>query len=413
MTDAQKWQMLALTVLLGALVYLLAPVLTPFVVSALLAYLADPLVDRLERTRLSRTGAVLVVFTLMVLVLVGVVLLLVPMIEAQVRRFFESLPRYAEWFRLTALPWIEARTGLSLATFEPERLVETLREHWQQAGGVAATVLGGLSKSGLAILAWVANVALIPVLTFYFLRDWDRLVAQVDSLLPRPVQATVGRLARESDEVLGGFLRGQLSVMVALGTIYAVGLWMVGIDLALLIGLLAGLVSFVPYLGFIVGAGAAIIAALVQYGDLLHLLLVIGVFSVGQMLESFVLTPWLVGDRIGMHPVAVIFAIMAGGQLFGFLGVLLALPVAAVVMVLLRYAHERYTASGLYGASAPLAVATGIADPLRPDGGPLAEPRISAAAPPAAGAAPAADDAFVRRPADEAAAAADAPKTAP
>jgi predicted PurR-regulated permease PerM len=203
------------------------------------------------------------------------------------------------------------------------------------------------------VLAWVANLLLIPVLTFYFLRDWDWLVARVRALLPRPVEPTVSRLARESDEMLGGFLRGQLSVMVSLGAVYATGLWLAGIDLALLIGMLAGLVSFVPYLGFIVGAGVALVAALVQHGDWLHVLLVIGVFSVGQVLESFVLTPWLVGDRIGLHPVAVIFAVMAGGQLFGFLGVLLALPVAAVVMVLLRYAHQRYTASGLYGGAAP------------------------------------------------------------
>jgi len=326
----------------------------------------------------------------MALAVTGVLLLLVPMIEAQVRRLFESLPRYVEWFRGSALPWIESHTGLSLQTFEPERVVQALREHWQQAGGVAATVLGGLSKSGLAVLAWIANIALVPVLTFYFLRDWDRLVAHVQGLLPRPVEATAARLARESDEVLGGFLRGQLSVMVALGTIYATGLWMVGIDLALLIGLLAGLVSFVPYLGFIVGAGAAIIAALVQYGDLMHVLLVVGVFSVGQVLESFVLTPWLVGDRIGMHPVAVIFAIMAGGQLFGFVGVLLALPVAAVVMVLLRYAHQRYTASGLYGAQLAqgpaLAAAAAAEAPDTPV--PPADPaaRIATVAPPTAAA---------------------------
>ena len=353
MSDTQKWQLLALTVLLGVLLWLLAPVLTPFAVSALIGYLGDPLVDRLERRGLSRTSAVLVVFVLMVLVLVGALLLLVPMIEAQVRRLVESLPRYADWLRDTVLPWLEARIGVDLAEVEPQRLVDMLRTHWQQAGGVAAAVLGGISRSGLAVLAWLANLLLIPVLTFYFLRDWDWLVARVLALLPRPVEPTVSRLARESDEMLGGFLRGQLSVMVSLGAVYATGLWLAGIDLALLIGMLAGLVSFVPYLGFIVGAGVALVAALVQHGDWLHVLLVIGVFSVGQVLESFVLTPWLVGDRIGLHPVAVIFAVMAGGQLFGFLGVLLALPVAAVVMVLLRYAHQRYTASGLYGGAAP------------------------------------------------------------
>ena len=158
------------------------------------------------------------------------------------------------------------------------------------------------------------------------------------------------RLAAESDQVLGGFLRGQLSVMLVLGAIYALGLWLVGLDLGLLIGFIAGLVSFVPYLGAFVGLAAAVIATLVQHGDLTHLALVLGVFAVGQALESFVLTPWLVGDRIGLHPVAVIFAIMAGGQMFGFLGVLLALPVTAVAMVLVRYMHQRYTSSGLYGA---------------------------------------------------------------
>jgi predicted PurR-regulated permease PerM len=349
MSDMQKWQLLALTVLLGFLLWLLAPVLTPFAVSALLAYLGDPLVDRLERWRLSRTAAVCVVFSLMTLAIVGVVLLLIPMLERQISDFIEQLPRYLDWFRGTVLPWLEDKFGVR-AEFDPASLPEMIRNYWKQAGGVAATVLGGLSKSGLAVLGWVANVLLIPVVTFYLLRDWDVLVANVRSLLPRAVEPTVSRLASESDSVLGAFLRGQLSVMLALGTIYTLGLWAAGIDLALLIGMLAGLVSFVPYLGVFVGLAASIVAALVQHGDWLHLVLVVGVFAVGQTLEGFVLTPWLVGDRIGLHPVAVIFAIMAGGQLFGFLGVLLALPVAAVAMVVLRYLHQRYTASRLYGA---------------------------------------------------------------
>lgn len=349
MSDTQKWQLLALTVVLGFLLWLLAPVLTPFAVSALLAYLGDPMVDRLENWKLSRSLAVTVVFVLMSLAIVGVVLLLVPMLERQISYLVEQFPRYREWFQSTALPWIEARTGFDIVDFDPASLFDMLKDYWTQAGGVAATVLGGLSKSGLAVLGWIANVLLIPVVSFYLLRDWDILVARVRMLLPRPIEPTVSRLARESDHVLGGFLRGQLSVMLALGTIYALGLWMVGIDLALLIGLIAGLVSFIPYLGAIVGVGAALIAALVQYGDWTHVILVLVVFGVGQTIESFLLTPLLVGDRIGMHPVAVIFAIMAGGQLFGFFGVLLALPVAAVTMVVLRYAHERYTASRLYG----------------------------------------------------------------
>lgn len=349
MSDRHKWQLMALIVGLSFLLWLLGPVLTPFVIAALLAYLGDPLVDWLERLRLSRSGAVAIVFVLMTLVLVGVVLLLIPLLERQISAFIEQFPRYRDWFTGIALPWISQRTGFDVEGIELGSIYTMLQEHWQQAGGVAATLLGGISKSGLLILNFVLNLALIPVVAFYLLRDWDVMVEKIRMLIPRPIEPTVSRLARESDSVLGGFLRGQLSVMFALGMIYGIGLWMVGIDFALLIGTIAGLVSFIPYLGATVGVGIGLIAALVQYGDWTHVILVCVVFGVGQMLESMVLTPFLVGDRIGMHPVAVIFAVMAGGQLFGFVGVLVALPVAAVAMVLLRYLYEQYTASRLYG----------------------------------------------------------------
>ncbi len=334
---------------LSFLLWRLGPVLTPFVIAALLAYLGDPLVDWLERLRLSRSGAVAIVFVLMTLVLVGVVLLLIPLLERQISAFIEQFPRYRDWFTGIALPWISQRTGFDVEGIELGSIYTMLQEHWQQAGGVVATLLGGISKSGLLILNFVLNLALIPVVAFYLLRDWDVMVEKIRMLIPRPIEPTVSRLARESDSVLGGFLRGQLSVMFALGMIYGIGLWMAGIDFALLIGTIAGLVSFIPYLGATVGVGIGLIAALVQYGDWTHVILVCVVFGVGQMLESMVLTPFLVGDRIGMHPVAVIFAVMAGGQLFGFVGVLVALPVAAVAMVLLRYLYEQYTASRLYG----------------------------------------------------------------
>ncbi len=352
MSDTHKWQLAALIAAFGLLLWLLGPVLTPFVIAALLAYVGDPLVDRLERLRLSRSGAVAIVFALMTLALVGVVLLLIPMLERQISTMIEQFPRYRDWFTGTALPWISARVGVDIEGIELDNVFAMLKQHWQQAGGVAATLWGGISKSGLVILNWVVNLALIPVVAFYLLRDWDVMVEKIRLLIPRPIEPVAVRLARESDSVLAGFLRGQLSVMLALGTIYWLGLWMVGIELALLIGMIAGLVSFIPYLGAIVGIGIGLIAALVQFGDWTHVVLVCVVFGVGQMLESIALTPWLVGDRIGMHPVAVIFAVMAGGQVFGFIGVLVALPVAAVVMVLLRYLYERYTASRLYGAEA-------------------------------------------------------------
>ena len=198
-----------------------------------------------------------------------------------------------------------------------------------------------------------ANIALLPVITFFFLRDWDLMVARVASLIPRNHLDTVGRLARESSDVLGAFLRGQFLVMLILGVMYGLGLWAVGLDLGILIGLIAGLLTFVPYLGPASGIILGCIAALVQYGDWQHLAGVLIVFGVGQVIESYWLTPKLVGDRIGLHPVAVIFAVLAGGQLFGFLGMLLALPVAAVANVLLRYAEQRYTHSRLYAGEQP------------------------------------------------------------
>ncbi len=349
--NARFW--LIVVLVSAVLVYLLAPVLTPFVVSALLAYLADPLVDRLEhsrigRWRLGRTGGVVVVFLLLSLVIAALVLLLIPMLNTQISRLIAELPAIIAWFQNTALPWVTDRLGLDNPSLDGSELTAMLREHWQSAGGIAAGVLAGVSKSGMAVIGWLINLVLVPVVTFYLLRDWDVLVARVRAMLPRPIEPTVSKLANESDQVLGAFLRGQMLVMLALATIYSVGLWIVGLNLALLIGVVAGVISFVPYLGAIVGVGAAIIATLVQHGDLWHLVAVLIVFGIGQAAEGMVLQPLLLGDRIGLHPVAVIFAVMAGGQLFGFLGVLLALPVAAVLMVVLRHLYRRYQESQVY-----------------------------------------------------------------
>ena len=365
-TDPRRWQALALVLLLGVLVWLLAPILTPFVISALLGWLGDPMVDRLERSGRSRARSGGLVFGMITLVLLLAVLVLAPMLWDQVMHLADSLPHIAAWVNTAAVPWLEARLRIPIARYiDANYLFELLQSHWKEAGGIATYLLGHIGASGLALFAFIANVALVPVLTFYFLRDWDVMIAQIRDLLPRPYLPTVSRLARESDAVLGSFLRGQFSVMVSLGLIYAVGLWMVGLDLGPLIGFVAGMVSFVPYLGAFVGVTSAVLATLVQHGDAMHLALVLGVFAVGQTMEGFVLVPWLVGDRIGLHPVAVIFAIMAGGQLFGFLGVLLALPVAAVSMVLLRHAHEHYRRSGLYGGD-PEADPEAIAEEAAP-----------------------------------------------
>lgn len=348
MSDAQKWLVLAGLVAVCVLLYLLGPVLTPFLVAAGLAYLTDPWADRLEAKGLSRTSATVLVFSLVLTALVVVIVVLVPLLQQQIMVVISKVPEYIDWLQKQALPWLQQQLHIPALNLELETIKRAVMEHWQQVGGVAAGVLSSVTRSGLTLLAWIANVILIPLVTFYLLRDWDVLIAYIGNLIPRRCAPLVKRLAKECDQVLSGFLRGQLSVMAANGAVYATGLWLIGLDLALLIGVFSGLVSFVPYLGFIMGISFALIAALMQFQDVFHLLLVVLVYSIGQTLESFAFTPWLVGDRIGLHPVTVIFAVMAGGQLFGFVGVLLALPVAAVVGVLVRYAHERYLASSLY-----------------------------------------------------------------
>jgi len=348
-----RWQWLILLASVGVVLYLLAPVLMPFVAAALFAYLADPIVDRLERW-MGRGLAVCLVFLVVTLVVVVILLLLVPFTERQIGAFLGQLPVWLDWFQTRATPWLETQFGISPDVLDTQRILAALQAHWKEAGGIAAGVLAKVSKSGLAVVGWVLNLVMVPVVAFYLLRDWDVLVERIHALIPRSIEPVVARLARESDDVLGAFLRGQLSVMLVLGAFYGIGLWLVGVSVGPLIGMIAGLISFVPYLGAITGVVMGVIAALVQYQDWTHVLLVLGVFAIGQTLEGYVLVPKLVGDKIGLHPVAVIFAVLAGGELFGFLGVLLALPAASVVMVVLRYLYERYTASELYtSGSAP------------------------------------------------------------
>ena len=348
MSDSQRWIPVIAVVLLGWVLYNLAPVLTPFMVAALLSYLGDPLADQLEARGFPRTVAVVIVFIVMVVLGLTFLLILIPVLQHQVAILIGKVPQAVQWLQEFAVPYLAKLPGVDPSVLNVAALKQAVGEHWQQVGGALSQVFAKVTASGQAVITWAAYLMLIPVVTFYLLRDWDVLVRRLRELLPRNIEPTVVLLVNECDQVLAQFLRGQLLVMFSLAVIYSFGLWMVGIDLAFLIGMLAGLVSFVPYLGFIVGILLASFAAMMQFGDVAHLVYVVIVFAIGQAMEGMVLSPLLVGERIGLHPVAVIFAVMAGGQLFGFFGVLLALPVAAVVVVLLRHSHGRYLQSRFY-----------------------------------------------------------------
>jgi predicted PurR-regulated permease PerM len=352
MTDSTRLKILAGIVALFVLVYLLAPILSPFLVGMAIAYLGDPLVDRIEKC-VGRTGGVVIVFCLfMILILVGFLLLL-PMLLTEIAALIRSVPGFIEWLQTTTSPILVDRFGVDPFSFDMDLIAKQLSEDWQQIGDIVRRLLSQATASSFALLAFLTNLALIPVVSFYLMRDWDNIVSYIRGLVPRGSEQNVVELVSECDEVLSSFLRGQLLVMTLLGIIYSVGLMIVGLELALSIGMLAGLASIVPYLGFVVGIAAASIAAVVQYQEFVPLIYVAIVFGIGQMLEGMVLTPLLVGDRIGLHPVAVIFAILAGGQLFGFTGILLALPVAAVIMVFLRYYYRQYMASSYYQGKLP------------------------------------------------------------
>ncbi|MFF7708658.1 AI-2E family transporter [Pseudomonas sp. NPDC007930] len=349
MADMHRWFWLGIALLCCAFIYLLHPILTPFLVAMLLAYLGDPLVDRLEAWGLSRTLGVVVVFVVFTLVLVLGLVVLIPMLARQVVRVYELAPQMLDWLQQVALPWAQAKLGLAEGFWKFDKIKAAISEHMGQTTDIVGLVLQRATASSLALVGWLANLVLIPVVGFYLLRDWDVMMAKIRSLLPRQREKQIVGLAGECHEVLGAFVRGQLLVMLALGGIYACGLMLTGLELGLLVGVIAGLASIVPYMGFITGIGVAMVAGLFQFGlDWLHLGLIAGVFVIGQALEGMVLTPMLVGDRIGLHPVAVIFAVLAGGELFGFTGVLLALPVAAVIMVLIRHVHDLYKQSELY-----------------------------------------------------------------
>lgn len=345
--DLHKLWWLLLIVVTSALVYLLSPILTPFLLAAVIAYICNPLVTWLAQHKIPRTIGVIIVMLMFMGVMTALILIMVPLFEKEASRLIEKIPGYVDVIKNQFVPWFELQFGVSLQP-DMNLIKEAMSSHWQSAGGVAAKVLPSLTSGGMAIVEFFVNLLLVPVVLFYLLRDWNHIVKQIDTMIPRYWHQSINKMAHETDQVLAQFLRGQLSVIVIMSVCYIGGLWLVGLEFALPIGLIAGILVFVPYLGTIVGLTLATFAAFMQFQGWAGVIPVWIVFAIGQLLEGMLITPWLVGERIGLHPVVVIFALLAFGQLFGFFGILLALPVSAIMLVWLRHIQNQYLASNLY-----------------------------------------------------------------
>jgi predicted PurR-regulated permease PerM len=312
------------------LLYLLSPILTPFLLGTLLAYLANPLVMRMDK-HLPHLLSVLLVFFFLFSLLTLFVLILSPLIQKQIHALTEVIPQIVTWMEQSLIPWLKEVIDINT-------IKTTLYNVLPKSGWLVSSVL----KSGYAVIEWIINLVLIPIVTFYLLRDWYTILNNIKKLLAPSIKPTVIKLAKECDEVLSAFFRGQLLVMLALCVIYGLGLTLIGLKVGLILGVIGGLLSIVPFLGSLFVVITASITAYVQFGSWEPVLWVLAVYVLGQAIEGYVLTPYLIGQRIGLHPVAVIFAIMAGGTLFGFFGILLALPAAAVIVVLLRFFNQRF-----------------------------------------------------------------------
>ncbi len=329
------------------LLWLLSGVLLPFVAGAAIAYLLNPLVDRIERLGVNRLVAALFIIAIAVAIFVLIVLLVAPFLGSQLSSFIDNIPGYVA--KLQALlseqsrPWLQKLVGTG---FNPDKSIGDLVT---QGVGWLSTFIKSLWSGGRALISLFSLIVVTPVVAFYLLYDWHRMLASVDNAVPLNQRETVRRLARECDAAISGFVRGQTAVGLILGTFYAVALTITGLNFGLLIGLIAGLITFVPYVGsltgLILGLGVAVAQFWPHWGSVL---MVLGVFVVGQFAEGNILSPKLVGERVGLHPVWVIFALLAFGYLFGFVGLLVAVPLAATIGVLARFALERYRESSLY-----------------------------------------------------------------
>lgn len=347
-SDNKNWIFwITLLVIFASLVYVLRSVLLPFVVGIIIGYLLDPLATRLEKLKINRTLATCLVLLLVAVILIPALVALVHMIDEQLALFISAVPKYMESLSQKMEPVINNLQD-RFPNLNREKFREYLRGNMSNTLKVIGSLLRRVISGSYALFSILSLVLITPIVTFYMLRDWNAFTKKVDSLLPKAYKKEIRTQAKEIDKIISSFIRGQLSVCVILGTFYGIGLSFVGLELGLLVGFIAGIISFIPYVGSIVGFITAMAIAFAQFSDWVPIAQVVGVFAVGQFLEGNFLTPKLVGDSIGLHPVWVMFALLAGGVLLGFLGLMIAVPMAAVIGVLTRFAISKYKQSSLY-----------------------------------------------------------------
>lgn len=324
----------------------LQAILTPFIVAAVLAYILNPLVEKLSRYKVPRAIAAMLVMLFSLALLVLLLLIIVPMLLSQFSNLYDRLPEFIRWIHIRLVPWLNHNFRLNIE-WNSEYVIKWLQQHNGSLKTTLSKWIPAIMRQGSSVVVSITNILLLPFLLYYFLLDWPRWTNGIRRMMPRRFLPLYVRVATNMDKMLGEFLRGQIMVMLIMGMVYGCGLMFVGLDSGFAIGMVAGLLVFVPYLGAFTGLLLATLAAVLQYGSWSGLIVVWSVFAVGQFLESFFITPKIVGDRIGLSPFWVIFALMAFGQLLGFVGMLLALPLAAICLVLLRecgqmYVHSRY-----------------------------------------------------------------------
>ncbi|MDB2414594.1 AI-2E family transporter [Rickettsiales bacterium] len=335
---------------LGTFIYLVSDILLPFIVAMIAAYFLDPAADKIESWGLSRTlsTAIIIIVFFVIMAIIGIAL--VPILYDQLLSFIQNFPKYMQVINEKIIPsFTEFAQGIDPKAVEKIKDVEN---------GIAANLLQIISEfalsawnSGVAVINLLSLVFITPVVTFYVLRDWDRMIKKLDKMLPKAYAPVIEKQMKKIDDTLAGYIRGQINVCIILGIFYSVGLGIIGLNFALLIGMIAGILSFIPYAGVAFGVLASLIVAYLQFGDITQLFFVGILFVIAQTLEGAFLSPKLVGDKVGLHPVWLIFGLFCGGALFGFVGVLVAVPVTAIIGVLVKFTIEQYLASSLYKAA--------------------------------------------------------------